>query len=90
MTRLEIPFDDEELRALKALGGADHPDDPVAVVKTIVRERIALEEAREQELKAALRGDFAALDRGEGVPVTRDLFDRLRETVEDVATRGKA
>lgn len=90
MTRLEIPFDEKELEALKALADPEHPDDPVAAVKSIVRERIALEEAREQELKTLLRERQASMRRGEGKPVDQAFWDRLDRTIEEAAARNKS
>jgi putative addiction module CopG family antidote len=83
---LQFPADIEtNIRELVATGRFKDEAD-------VVREALRLLDSREQrfqELRASIQAGLAAIERGEGIELTDEVWDRLDREAQERITRGE-
>jgi putative addiction module CopG family antidote len=82
---MQIPRDlESDIREKVASGRFENEAD-------VVREALRLLDRREKrvfELRASIEENLAAVERGEGVELTEDLWDRLSQEAESRSAQG--
>ena len=86
MSTMHIPADIEA--SIRRNVESGHFEDEADVMREALR-LLDLRERQTQALRASIDEGFAAIERGEGIELTAELWDQLCREADEVAERGE-